>query len=133
MITTQYQSDCFNILEMMHESWNSPTLNDLHPDTLPKIGFIASNGSVHIAAGFLRMVEGGYAQIDTLVSNSILPGHMRDEGIQLVVDALINTAKSLKLKGIISFTLDKSVICRAVDTGFHVNQHVMLVLPLGVS
>jgi hypothetical protein len=129
---TEFQLDFIDIVKGMHLSQNSPSAFTLHPDTLPKIGYIASDSALHIAAGFLRIVEGGYAQIDSLVSNADAPAEMRNKGINLVVDSLINKAKELKLKGIISFTSDKSVVLRAVDIGFHVSNQVVIVLPLEI-
>lgn len=71
-----------------------------------------------IAAGFLRRVEGGYAQIDTLVSNPYFGSKIRHEGIDKVVKSLIEDAKNLKLLGIIAFTSDNGVLSRASDMGF---------------
>lgn len=99
-------------------------------DNLPEIGFIATEGAIAVAAGFLRKVEGGYAQIDTLVSNKQMPAEMRHIALAGIVDALINEAKHLKLKGIISFTSDESVLLRAVATGFQVSSQAVIVLPL---
>lgn len=80
--------------------------------------------------GFLRMVEGGYAQIDGLTSNANLSAPLRNAGVSTVVDALLDKAKSMKLKGIISFTQDNSVIRRAKLLGFRALQHTVIVLPI---
>lgn len=99
-------------------------------DSLPEIGYIATEGAIVVAAGFLRKVEGGYAQIDTLVSNKDMPADMRHEALAKVVETLVTTAKSLKIKGIISYTQDKSVVMRAVATGFNVTPNVVIALKL---
>lgn len=125
----EYQADQFDQLVALHQSQDVNTMF-LDPATLPKIGFIAAEGSIPVAMGFLRQLEGGYAQIDTLVSNADLPGELRHEGLDKIVSSIIDTAKQLKLKGIISFTSDKSVIMRAVATGFRVSNHAVIVLEL---
>ena len=89
-------------------------------ECLPKIGFVATDSDDIVAIGFLRIVEGGFAQIDTLVSNGTLSPWTRHKGISGVVDALINEAKRLKLKGIMALTLDKSILMRAEAIGFKV-------------
>jgi hypothetical protein len=125
----QYQESYYDILKAMLESQNYK--DEVLPDSLPKIGFIASDSATHIAVGFLRLMEGNIAQIDSLVSNADLPSEMRHKGISMVVDELIKTSKLLKLKGIMALTVDKSVIMRAEAIGFQVRSHTILSLPLG--
>jgi hypothetical protein len=99
--------------------------------TLPKIGYIALMNGHPIAAGFLRRVEGGYAQLDTLTSNPYFGSQIRHLGITKVVDTLIQDAKDLRLSGIIAFTRDYSVKSRAEAIGFHVlSDHSLIALRL---
>lgn len=101
-------------------------ISDITTKTLPKIGYIALLNKQPIAAGFLRKVEGGYAQLDGLTSNSFFGSEIRHIGISLVVNSLIQDAKDLNLHGIMAFTMDKSVIKRAEGLGFHsVNQSLI--------
>ena len=86
--------------------------------TLPKIGYIAMIGTQPVAAGFLRRVEGGYAQLDTFVTNPWFGSQVRHEGIELVVDALLGEAKELNLLGIIAITKDSGILSRAKERGF---------------
>lgn len=88
--------------------------------TLPKIGYIALMNNQPIAAGFLRKVEGGYAQMDTLVSSPYFGSKIRNIGINKVVDCLLEEAKDLKLTGILAFTGEQSIIDRAKERGFEV-------------
>lgn len=81
---------------------------------LPNIGYRYGD----IAFGFLRLVEGGTAQIDGLVTNANYTGQERHEAIKQVVDAIIKHAKQLKLLGIICFTTNESVIHRAIRLKF---------------
>lgn len=118
---------------MLHETNEISDTTFLNPDTLPKIGFIATEGAIPVCIGFLRMLEGGYAQIDTLVTNRDLTSHIRHEGISIVVNELLNKAKSLNLKGIISFTTSKDIIDRAQTLGFKQSNQQVIVLDLGHS
>lgn len=109
-----------------------PMLLDMHKDrdylglayinmkVLPKIGYIALMNKQPIAAGFLRRLEGNFAQLDTLVSNPYFGSQIRHIGIDKVVKALINDAKDLKLHGIVAFTADTGTLKRAADMGFKV-------------
>lgn len=97
---------------------------------VPKLGYIVKEGKSPVCAGFLRMIEGKYCQIDTLVSNPHHSAPLRHKCMNLLVETLINKAKSLKLKGIMSTTIDNSVIMRAVQVGFTVLPHVVIALPI---
>ncbi len=98
--------------------------------TLPRIGYIALRNGYPIAAGFLRRVEGGYAQLDTLTSNPMFGSLIRHQGIDLVVKALLEEAKTLKLHGIVAFTIDKGILSRAKDMGFVNCEHSLITLKL---
>lgn len=114
----------------MLESQKHPDTTNIINSYLPKIGFIAFLGKHPIAAGFLRRVEGGYAQLDGLTSNAHFGSKIRHEGIKSVVTALIEEAKDLKLHGIIATTNDLGVLERAKSIGFHVVPHTIIALPL---
>ncbi len=88
--------------------------------TLPKIGYMAIMNGYPVAAGFLRKVEGGYAQLDTLTTAAHYGGQIRHKAIELVLTELLNEAKVLKLNGIIAFTDDISIIKRSQSMGFNV-------------
>lgn len=111
----------------LHEANKYPHTHLISMKTLPKIGYISLlNGQQPLAAGFLRRLEGGYAQIDTLVSNPYFGSLLRHEGIKLVVDTLLEEAKRLDLTGIVAFTNDQGVLKRAENLGFvELNQKVI--------
>lgn len=109
---------------------NFINISIINMKSLPKIGYIALLHNQPIAAGFLRRVEGNYAQIDTLVSNPYFGGIIRHEGIKKVVDSLIEDAKDLKLNGIIAFTADEGVLSRAKTLGFQVVDQTLISLSL---
>lgn len=117
----------------MLESQNYIGISDITLDTLPAIGYIAMQSGFPVAAGFLRMVEGGYAQIDTLATNAKFKSEPRHKAISSVVDELIKSAKILELKGIIALSSDEGVLNRASSLGFHVVQQTVIALSLTKS
>ena len=123
----------FKLLPMvmeLHESQKYMGIEQITMKNLPKIGYVAVMGGHPIACGFLRRVEGGFAQIDTLASNAHFGSKIRNDGITTVVAALIQEAKDLKLRGIISITRDEGILKRAQSMGFHVVEHKVIALPL---
>lgn len=105
-------------------------INTITMKTLPKIGYICLLHNQPIATGFLRRVEGGYAQMDTLVSNPYFGSIIRHEAISKVVDSLIADAKDLNLEGIIGFTRDLGVLMRSEAIGFHKVEQQIIALRL---
>ncbi len=123
----------FKYLPMLYEMLKTQDYLDISHismKTLPRIGYIALLNKQPIAAGFLRRVEGGYAQLDGLTSNAYLGSIIRHEGINKVVQALINESKDLKLHGIIAITKDQSVVKRAKELKFQVIEDTLITLRL---
>jgi hypothetical protein len=114
----------FDTLQALHFTHNVTVTE------VPALGFVAYDSATPIAAGFLRMVEGGYAQIDTLVSSASLSSEMRHEGVSKVVDALIQAARDLGLKGVYAHTSDEGVVKRAAALGFKHVPQMIIALPL---
>jgi hypothetical protein len=129
VIVSPYDESHFDLLVFLHETQASPTVKDLSPITLPKIGFIAMEDVMPVAAGFLRMIEGGFAQFDTLVSNGDLPSEMRHEGLTKLVDRIIQTAKEKQLLGLMCLTRDEGILNRAESLGFH----RLYMIPIGLK
>lgn len=125
-----YSPNMFKTVQSLLLSQNYVGFDAITPEGLPKCGFVARCDSGPIAVGFLRMVEGGYAQLDTLVSNAEMSSGLRHEGISMVVTELIERAKQLKLKGIIAFTEDHGVLARAAHLGFKLVPQTIISLPL---
>lgn len=114
----------------MHKAQKYMNLSTIDMSTLPKVGYIAYLNDQPIAAGFLRRLEPHFAQIDTLVSNPYFGSQIRHEGVKAVVNELIEEAKRLKLKGIISLTSDLGVLKRAEELNFHVVDQKVIALNL---
>lgn len=118
----------FKDLIELHSLQKYPEISEIKMKTLPKIGYMAYLGDQPIAAGFLRRVEGGFAQMDTFVSNPHFGSQIRHSAIEGVKCSLLSEARLLKLEGIIVLTNDLGIIGRAVDTGFNVlESHKILV------
>jgi hypothetical protein len=105
------------LIDMLH-SQACPWQQHVSYKTLPKIGYIALLHDQPIAVGFLRRVEGGYGQLDTFATNPYFGSQIRHQGIELVVEALLDEAQHLKLHGLICFTKDPGILARAKDRGF---------------
>lgn len=123
----------FKHLPLLLEMLNSRSymgIATVNMKTLPKIGYIALLEGQPIAAGFLRRVEGGFAQLDGLTSNPYFGSIIRHEGIEKVVNSLIAEAKSLQLHGIIAFSSDKGVLSRSEGLGFQTVEQTIIALPL---
>ena len=131
-----YNHSLLATLRAMLASQNYMGIEQIENETLPEFGYIAvktneSDLIEPIAAGFLRRLEGGFAQFDTLVSNAKMPSKDRHEGISAVIDSLTNKAKELNIRGILATTEDKSVIVRAKSLGFRVVDNLTVIaMPL---
>lgn len=104
--------------------------NDYIKPELPEIGYVYTKGSEFVAFGFLRMVEGSYCQIDGLTTNPNFDSEIRHLALDSIVTQLIDKAKQLKLKGIISFTGDYSIVKRAETHGFQLQPYSFISLRL---
>lgn len=116
-------------LPLIHELLNSQSYLDvdlIQTATLPKIGYLVLLNDQPIACGFLRRVEPCYAQFDTFATSKYFGKECRHKALCLVLDSLFDSAKVLKLKGIIATTADSGILERAQSIGFHiVNQTVI--------
>lgn len=100
------------------------------PREYPAIGFIAYEGTYPIAAGFLRLVEGGTAILDSLVTNPAQSSELRSKSIDLVVENLIKKGKELGLSGIIAYTIEPNVLRRSTKHGFQELPHKVISVKL---
>ena len=120
----------YTMLTSMLSDQKYPGIDFVTMKSLPKIGYIATLRNQPIAAGFLRRIEGGYGQLDTFATNPHFGKLIRNEGLNKVVDSLINEAKELKLLGLIGFTGDLGIITRAKDQGFQIINQTIIGLTL---
>lgn len=97
---------------------------------LPVNGFIARYRGEPVAMGFIRLIEGGYGQIDSLITNSQFPSDIRDTVVDLLVSNLIKSSKSMGLRKLISYTLDSNTLARSYRHGFERSSHSVITLDL---
>lgn len=131
MEVVNYRPEFFEALKAMLKKQGSNLLPDVTEKSLPEIGFVALLKSEPVAMGFLRRIEGGYAQIDTLVTNPEFGPIDRSVSIMMVYGKILDSAKKLKIPGLIVITENDSVINRALDCGFKKIKQTLLGLPLG--
>jgi hypothetical protein len=93
---------------------------------MPAIGFLAYDGDTLVSYCALRMVEGNSAIVDGLTSNPECTSDQRHEGNDLVINACIDKAKSLNLRNLIAFTVDKATKERSIKNGFEELHHTCL-------
>lgn len=99
---------------------------------IPKIGFLAKEGDIYCAAGFIRTIEAcKLALLDGLIANPKTFGKMRYRAIDLVVEALHQKAKELKLESLLAYSVDKATLKRSVKHGFVKLPHTVIALNLG--
>lgn len=93
---------------------------------LPQIGYLAYDENVLIAAGFLRKCEGNYAIFDGLITNPKVKHELRNESLDLIVDALLIEAKILEIHTIIAWTSNESTLKRAMKFGFSCSNQTLI-------
>lgn len=103
---------------------------DMELKDLPANGHIVHIDDIPVAMGFIRLVEGGYGQFDSFITNSRIPNEFRDKALHLLTSKLIELSKQLKLKSIVSYSLDKNTLLRAYMHGFVHIEHTVIVLDL---
>lgn len=99
-------------------------------DELPKLAYIAILGQEAIAISSLRMIEGGFALIDSLITNPLSKPELRHKAIDLIVEQLIRKAKDLKLKRVIAHTKDQGILERSQKHGFETLPDAFIILDL---
>jgi hypothetical protein len=126
----EFKHKHYGMLLSMLDDRETEWIQHISYKTLPKIGYIVVFGKHPIAAGFLRRLEGGYGQLDTFVTSPHFGSMFRDGALNLIVDRLLDDAKSLDLLGIMAITKDEGIISRAKERGFNTIPQVLLGLDL---
>lgn len=116
----------FRHLQDLQDLRESNGLDGISMNSLPKIGYICYLGKTPVAAGFLRRVEGGFAQFDTFISDPNFGSNIRHLALSKIVNSLTQDAIDLGLEGIIAFTKDAGIFQRAKDQGFQIIEQVIL-------
>lgn len=87
-------------------------------EDLPALGYITLDRGRPIAAGFIRLMEGGFGMMDSLITDPSAPGEIRSKAIDLVVTKLLKQAKSAGVKHIFAFSRDNNTLERSIKHGF---------------
>lgn len=94
---------------------------------MPKHGFVAYTDGIPVAAAFLRRVEGGFGQLDGLVTDPLAPGEVRHEAIDALVNEILILSKELGIKAVTAFSVDENTLVRSLKHGFVKTTHSLIV------
>lgn len=95
---------------------------------MPRIGMMAYEEDLLMAAGFMRICEGNVGLFDSLVSNKDITGPFRDKAIDKVIEAVVEEGKIIGLVSIIGLTVIPSLMDRIIRKHgfFKSDSHVMV-------
>lgn len=85
---------------------------------IPALGYVVYVNARATAMGFIRRVEGGFGQLDGLVSNPTSSSEDRHLAIDLLVSQLLDSAKELGITQIMAFSKDAGTLMRSERHGF---------------
>lgn len=99
-------------------------------EEMPAIGFVAYEGDRPIACAFIRRVEGSFALLDTLVSNSDASSALRHRAIDSLVNHILRTAKRLNIPKLLAYSVDEGTLRRSEKHGFVRQPHAVIAVDL---
>lgn len=126
-----------NVQEYSYNSKNNDlivnllALRDMDPklaEDLPNNGVLVFQDNVLVAAGFIRLIEGSSAMLDSYITNPEVAPELRNEALDKVTESLINQSKDLGISKLLSFTVEQTIIDRAIRHGFIKNSNNFQVL-----
>lgn len=85
-------------------------------EDMPALGYVTLKNGQLTGAAFLRMVEGGFAQVDGLTVDPTQDSKTRSDTINILVTQILDAAKTLKIKAIYCYSAYDTIIDRAADT-----------------
>jgi hypothetical protein len=89
-------------------------------EAVPETGFVVVDDIIPVAIGFLRKVEGNMAMIDGVCTDPKAKAHVRHVALNLLTSRLIETAKAMKLIGLVAFVADPNTLERGEFFGFKI-------------
>ncbi len=113
------------------DGWMQARSLSFSPNDLPENGSVVYGDDGPVAAGFIRLVEGNYAWIDSCVTNPASEPSLRDKAMNLLALALISRAKKLGISHILAFSLDENTLVRSQSFGFERLPYAVISLDLG--
>lgn len=97
-------------------------------EALPKLGYGVISDNQLIAAGFIRLMEGGeFGMLDGYITNPKFSPKQRNQALDLLTQKMINVAKDNQLKKIFAFTKEGCILTRAKNHGFTHLPHALMV------
>lgn len=118
-------------LPILKEILETQKHHEILLEHLPRHGYVAVVLGQPVAAGFLRLVEGRMAQIDSLMTNATLPGETRNTALVKLIDQLMSDAKDMGLIGVYAHTKAKDIIKRAKSLGFRIVKQTIIAKLVG--
>lgn len=99
-------------------------------DDLPENGYIAFNEDKVVGMGFMRMVEGSYAIMDSYITNAKMPSDVRDEALDEITSGIIALARGHGIKKLLTFSLEENILSRAKRHNFKNIPYIFSMLEL---
>lgn len=99
---------------------------EIAADDLPALGLMAYHEGIPVAAMFLRQCEGSLGILDSMATNPSIASKIRNESIWELWEKVLYFAEEFELKKLILFTVESSLIQRALEKGFHTASHQFL-------
>ena len=103
---------------VVSEWWKKQDWEVLPIHALPTVGMIAYDKEIPVASGFLYNTDSTFALIEFIVGNPDLDHKVRGEGLDIVINSLMDSAKLMDKKVILSYTSHKRLIDRYENHGF---------------
>ncbi len=85
---------------------------------LPEFGLVATKHDIPVAAGFLRKIEGGYAMLDSYITNPDFGSSDRHRALDIITDKLIKISRHNSVTKLIAFTQDREIYVRSLNHDF---------------
>jgi hypothetical protein len=98
--------------------WKRQDYPVLPLEALPKIGYIVDIEGLNLCAGWLYKTDANFALAEGFVGNPNVPWQLRTEGLDMLSEAIIKTAKEEGFKAVLSWITNKRMIERAELHGF---------------
>ncbi len=109
------------------KEWGAEHGAEYSPDQFPKVGFMVDG----VAAFFLYQTDSTCCWLENMVSKKDVDKSVRNIALELIIDAIIEEAKSLGFKVAYASTSNYRVALRAKKYGAHViPSHLHLALKL---
>ncbi len=109
------------------KSWGKGWRADYNADQFPEVGFIVEG----VAAYFLYQTDSTCCWLENMVTKKDVDHHVREEALELIIDAILTEAKALGFTVAYASTDRYQVALRAKKYGATVQpNHLLLTLKL---